>query len=234
MAITGPIIPAKSQVSGAVPSASTTITNTLVNPSTSTETTDRAIQVGEIISNVVDGKLWIKKIDETFSPIARSKTLGTWCGWASGASGLVQSSGPGSGSTVAAVANTTGTGIVSVLNFLDAGSTAHFYGIIPEGSSWNSLNLIIKFATLSGTGSVQFGVSMQKTSTTTDVTFTTESLVSTNNVSQTWVTATLPINIPTGLTSGDFYRIRLRRTPGTTNDTSSQTVHLLSAELRAV
>lgn len=128
-----------------------------------------------------------------------------------------------------------GTGNFSVLTFTEGGAnnkSAFFHGIIPEGTTWSGLNLILKFALASGTGNVEWAVSMQKPTGITDTTFTTESFKSSPG-SSSWSTSVNPIIVPTGLTEGDFYRIKLRRL-ASTNDTSTATVYLLSAELRAV
>ena len=236
MAITGPIIPAKSTVPGAVPSASTTITDTLVTPTT-TEIPDRAVQIGEIVTNVADGKLWLKKADETFAPLTRTKTLAIWNAAAVGstagtATAAWTTNGPTTDGALATVSGDTS--LITCLLFSNLGANAYFLGVIPEGTLWSSLNLIVRFATASGTGSVEWGVSMQKPTTITDVTFGTETRLSTLGVTTTFTTATIPIVVPTGLTSGDTYRIKLRRTISSTNDTSTQSVRLLSAELRAV
>jgi len=235
MPITGPIIPAKSLVPGATPNSTTTITDSLVVPTSQTQIPDRAIQVGEIVSNVADGNLWLKKQDQSFAVLNRSKTLLSWNAVGNGITWT--GNGPLTGfSALATIQNST-TGLFNVLRFVNAGAGAYFYGTIPEGSTWNSLILIPRFTVASGAvGTVGWAASIQKPTSATDVTFTTETIVSTTYsaaLNAAWITENLQLNLPTGLTGGDFVRIKLRRLPETTNDTATGNVDLLSVELRA-
>jgi hypothetical protein len=64
MTIPGPIVPAKSTTAGAVPDGSTLITRVpLATPS--------ATVTGELVANVADGFLYIKKADGTFVPASK-------------------------------------------------------------------------------------------------------------------------------------------------------------------
>lgn len=233
MAITGPIIPAKSTVPGAVPSASTTITDTLVTPTT-TEIPDRAVQIGEIVTNVADGKLWLKKADETFAPLTRTKTLATWYA----TQRLLAA--PATQATARTTSGSSPSG--NITDHLEFSSSvvnlADFMTIIPEGSSWNSLGVALYFTQNNATPSgIEWTVSLQKVTFYSSTTFSAE-VRSFGNATNTAMTRlVIPItsaNIPTGLTATDLVKLRVRRYPAGTNDISNIVAQLYAVELFAI